>query len=74
MRTRRAARLGAGVGGALGALFGLAVVSFADCAGLNCTEERVIGVLAHAAAGAGVGVALGLILLAMSRLLVRRQR
>ena len=74
MRVRRAARLGAGVGGALGASFGLAVLSFAACAGLTCTEERVIGVLGHAAAGAGVGVALGLLLLAMSRLLVGRRR
>jgi hypothetical protein len=42
------------IGVALGGLFGLAVVSFADCAGPDCTYQRVVGVFAHAV---GVGVA-----------------
>jgi hypothetical protein len=71
MRVRKAAGLGAGVGGALGASFGLAVVSFADCAGPNCAYERIIGVLGHTAGGAGAGGALGFLLLAISRVLVR---
>jgi hypothetical protein len=57
------------MGGALGTLFGLAVVSFADCAGPNCGYDRIIGVLGHAAGGAGGGVALGLLLLAARRVL-----
>jgi hypothetical protein len=70
MRVRKAAGLGAGICGALGASFGLAVVSFADCAGPTCAYERIVGVLVHTAGGAGAGVALGLLLLATSRLLV----
>jgi hypothetical protein len=62
MSVPRLARLlawGAGVGGLLGSLFALAVVSFADCAGAHCAEERVVGLLGHAAAGAVVGAAAG---------------
>jgi hypothetical protein len=70
MRIRKAAGLGAGIGGALGASFGLAVVSFADCARPNCAYERIVGVLGHTAGGAGGGGALGLLLLAISRVLV----
>ncbi len=66
MRVRKAAGLGAGIGGVLGASFGLAVVSFADCAGRNCACERIVGVLGHAAGGAGGGVALAFLLLATS--------
>jgi hypothetical protein len=54
MRSRTAGFAGLAIGLALGGLFGLAVVSFADCAGPDCTYQRVVGVLAHAA---GVGVA-----------------
>ena len=54
MRSRTAGFAGLAIGLVLGGLFGLAVVSFADCAGPDCTYQRVVGVLAHAA---GVGVA-----------------
>lgn len=70
MRVRKATGLGAGVGGTLGALFGLAVVSFADCAGPNCAYEQLIGVLGHAVGGAGAGSVIALLLLATSRVLV----
>jgi hypothetical protein len=70
MRVRKAAGLGGGVGGALGASFGLAVVSFADCARPSCADERIIGVLGHAAGGMGAGSVLALLLLAASRVLV----
>ena len=46
---------GAAIGAVAGALLGLAVVSFADCGGPTCNQERVVGVLATTAAGAGVG-------------------
>ena len=45
--------MGLTIGIALGGLFGLAVVSFADCTGPDCTRQRVFGVVVHAA-GAGV--------------------
>jgi hypothetical protein len=70
MFVRKAAGLGPGVGGALGASFGLAVVSFADCARPSCACERIIGVLGHAAGGAGAGSVLALLLLAAIRVVV----
>lgn len=58
-------RRGAIVGGVIGAAFGLAVVSFADCSGSGCTSQRVIGVaglgIAGAAAGALVGSVISLV-------------
>ena len=42
-------------GTALGGLFGLAVVSFADCAGPDCTYQRIVGVVGHAAGGGVAG-------------------
>ena len=53
-------RAGALVGAAAGALFGLAVVGFADCEGPHCTRERVLGVLAHIGLGLPPGALLGL--------------
>ena len=58
------------MGGVLGASFGVAVVSFADCAGPNCAYERIVGVLGHAASGAAGGVALAFLLRATSGVLV----
>ena len=52
-------KVGSLAGGVLGGLFGLAVVSLADCAGPGCTGERVLGVAGHALAGALLGVAAG---------------
>jgi hypothetical protein len=69
---RRPILAGLTVGSVLGGLFGLAVVSFADCSGPDCTYQRVVGVVAHAA-GAGVaGGAAGLLVHAVVRLLRRR--
>lgn len=62
----------AGVGAAAGALFGFAVVMFADCARPDCTYERVLGVAGHGAAGAGVGGIAGLVVDGARKLLVRR--
>ena len=50
---RRLTLEGMTIGIVLGGLFGLAVISFADCAGPDCMYQRVVGVLGHAA-GAGV--------------------
>jgi hypothetical protein len=36
-------------------LFGLAVVSFADCTGPDCTYRRIVGVVGHAAGGGVAG-------------------
>ena len=58
-RLRRFAARGAAVGAALGLLFALAVVSFADCAGPGCAGERLTGLAFHAALGAGLGAAVG---------------
>ena len=71
-RVRRVATIGAIVGSIAGALFGLAVVSFADCAGSNCSAERVVGVAGHAAGGAASGLLLGLLLAGIARLFRRR--
>lgn len=58
---RRLTLAGMTIGIVLGGLFGLAVVSFADCAGPDCMYQRVVGVLGHAA-GAGVaGATAGLL-------------
>ena len=51
---RRLIVAGLTIGVVLGGLFGLAVVSFADCAGSGCTYQRLVGFFAHAV---GVGVA-----------------
>jgi hypothetical protein len=51
---RRLIVAGLTIGVVLGGLFGLAVVSFADCAGPDCLYQRMVGVSAHAV---GVGVA-----------------
>jgi hypothetical protein len=59
------------IGIALGGLFGLAVVSFADCAGPDCTYQRVVGVVAHAAGAGVVGATAGLLVLTLVRLLQR---
>ena len=59
---RRALLLGAAIGAAAGALFALAVVSLADCAGPRCGYERVVGVLGHAAAGGAAGLLVGALL------------
>ena len=55
---KRILLIGAASGAVLGALFALAVISFADCAGPNCASERVTGILGHAAAGAAAGLLL----------------
>jgi hypothetical protein len=59
------------IGLALGGLFGLAVVSFADCSGPGCTYQRVIGVIAHAAGVGALGAIAGLLVQAVVRLLHR---
>lgn len=69
MRRGRATLIGAGSGAAVGALFALAVISLADCAGPNCAYERVIGVGGHAAGGAILGALLGLAVAGAARLL-----
>lgn len=74
MRLGRAMLIGAGSGAAAGALFALAVISLADCAGPSCTYERVIGVAGHAAGGALLGAALGLVAAAIGRLMVGPRR
>ena len=56
---KRRAALGALLGALLGTAFGIAGVSFADCAGPACGRERVLGVLLHAALGGGAGALLG---------------
>ncbi len=58
--TWKSVRVGAAVGAAAGALFGLAVVLFGDCEGPDCVRQRIVGVLAHVALGVPVGAALGL--------------
>lgn len=65
-------RIGAVVGASAGALFGLAVVLFADCAGPDCTRERIFGILAHAGIGTPIGAALGLAGASAAGLLRRR--
>ena len=71
VRLRTVGLAGLTIGMALGGLFGLAVVSFADCAGPDCTYQRVVGVVGHAA-GAGVATATaGLLVQALVRLLHR---
>jgi len=57
------------IGVALGGLFGLAVVSFADCAGPDCTHQRLVGVLAHAAGVGVAGATAGLLVHTLVRLL-----
>jgi hypothetical protein len=52
-------RIGAAAGGVAGALFGLWVISIADCGGPGCTGERVIGVAGNALDGAAVGALIG---------------
>jgi hypothetical protein len=56
------------IGFALGALFGLAVVLFADCAHPGCSYERVIGVAGHAAGGGAIGALAGLAIDGVRRL------
>jgi hypothetical protein len=55
------------IGSALGGLFGLAVVSFADCAGPDCTYQRIVGVVAHTAGGGVAGATSGLLVGAFVR-------
>jgi hypothetical protein len=57
------------IGVALGGLFGLAVVSFADCAGPDCTYQRVVGVFAHAVGVGVAGATAGLLVHILVRLL-----
>ena len=65
--------VGLTIGVAFGGVFGLAVVSFADCPRPDCSYQRIFGVVAHAA-GAGVaGVAASLLVHAFVRL-VRQNR
>lgn len=52
-------RVGAGIGGAVGAAFGLWVITIADCGGPNCTTERVLGVASNAVGGAAIGALIG---------------
>jgi hypothetical protein len=65
--------IGLTIGIALGGLFGLAVVSFADCAGPDCMHQRMLGVVAHAA-GAGVAGATASLLVHAFVRLVRQNR
>lgn len=59
------------IGVTLGGLFGLAVVSFADCAGTDCTYQRVVGVTAHAAGVGVVAATASLLVQTLVRLLPR---
>lgn len=61
--------LPAALGALLASLFALAVVSFADCAGPGCAQERVLGVAGHALAGALSGLLLGGIVFLLLRLI-----
>jgi hypothetical protein len=56
------------IGAVLGGLFGLAVVSFADCVGRDCTYQGVVGVIAHAASAGAIGAGAGLLVDALVRL------
>ena len=69
MRVARAAGIGAVAGAALGTLFAIAVVSFADCAGPSCSSERVVGIIGHALGGGLVGALAGVLIAAVARLL-----
>lgn len=51
--------VGAGIGAVAGAAFGLAVVSFADCGGPDCSGERVLGVASLTLGGAAIGALVG---------------
>ena len=51
--------VGAGIGAVAGAVFGLWVISIADCGGPNCTTERVVGVAGNALGGAAIGALVG---------------
>ena len=62
---------GLAIGAALGGLFGLAVVSFADCAGPDCTYQRVVGVFGHAAGVGAAGALAGLLGQTLVRVLQR---
>lgn len=68
---RTASLAGLTIGLLLGGLFGVAVVSFADCAGSDCTYQRVVGVLAHAAGVGVAGAIAGLFVQALVQLLHR---
>jgi hypothetical protein len=70
----RSLELGALIGAALGFLFALAVVSFADCAGPHCAGERVVGLAGHAAGGAVIGAACGALAWGLWRLVRRGAR
>ena len=59
------------IGVVLGGLFGLAVVSFADCIGPGCMYQRVFGVVAHAAGVGVIGAAGGLLVQTLVGLLQR---
>lgn len=50
---------GGGIGGLLGAAFGMAVISIADCSGQGCTAERVFGVASLSLGGAAIGALVG---------------
>jgi hypothetical protein len=68
---RRLILAGLTIGVVLGGLFGLAVVSFADCSGPGCTYQRVVGVVAHAAGVGVIGAAGGLFVQTLVGLLQR---
>jgi hypothetical protein len=63
--------IGAAVLGSMAALFAVAVVSFADCAGDHCARERVIGVAGHALGGMVLGALIGGGVAVLRRLLRR---
>lgn len=71
MRVRTAGLAGLTIGAVLGGLFGLAVVSFADCAGPHCTYQRVVGVITHAAGVGVLGATAGLLVHSLVRLVQR---
>jgi hypothetical protein len=64
--------VGALCGAAVGAAFALAVISMADCAGADCTWERINGLLGHAVLGSAIGACLGGIVFLGRRVLHRK--
>jgi hypothetical protein len=73
-RPSRCWLVGAFAGALAGLLFALAVISFADCAGPNCTEERVVGVIGHVLGGALIGEAVWVVAYGLWRLVRRAAR
>lgn len=57
--------VGAAAGAVAGALFGLAVISIADCGGPGCNQERILGLIGTTAAGAAVGALGGVLVYAV---------